>query len=31
MQKNRILLSLGLLAALSVGLIWFGLAPRGLA
>ena len=26
MQKNRILLSLGLLAALSVGLIWFGLA-----
>ena len=28
MQKNRILLSLGLLAALSVGLIWFGLSQE---
>lgn len=28
MQKNRILLSLGLLVALSVGLIWFGLSQE---
>lgn len=28
MQKNRILLSLGLLAALSVGLIWFGFSQE---